>query len=161
MGESGRKNCLFLRIINLMEESEEKQLLGVLQPPHGVLMKDLPGVPSMLVALMLRVVQLLFASIALAVITFTNDFTTRLFCKVWSVVLAIVDIYALMVRRHLHNRRAIRPIVGGITFFAACASAGVTMFIANLSMCYKVQCSAFKYAIAMPCSWFLLHQRVY
>ncbi|CAD6210129.1 unnamed protein product [Miscanthus lutarioriparius] len=87
------------------------------QPAPGVLMKDLPGMPGTPGGLGLRVLQLLFAAISLAAMSSTVDFasvsafsyliaTTILQC-VWSLTVAIVDIYALLVKRCLRNRRAV------------------------------------------------------
>ncbi|KAL6867327.1 hypothetical protein ACP4OV_015351 [Aristida adscensionis] len=93
------------------------------QQPHGVLMKDLPGTPGTPVALGLRVAQLFFAGVALSVMASTGDFmTVTAFCIfvaaiifqcVWSLSMAIVDLYALLVKRCLRNRRAVSVFAVG------------------------------------------------
>uniref|UniRef100_A0A0D9VQZ6 CASP-like protein n=1 Tax=Leersia perrieri TaxID=77586 RepID=A0A0D9VQZ6_9ORYZ len=87
------------------------------QQPRGVLMKDLPGMPGTAGGLGLRLAQFVFAAVALAVMASTNDFpSVTSFCFLvaaailqclWSFSLAIVDIYALLVKRCLRNRRAV------------------------------------------------------
>uniref|UniRef100_A0A0D9VQZ5 CASP-like protein n=1 Tax=Leersia perrieri TaxID=77586 RepID=A0A0D9VQZ5_9ORYZ len=107
------------------------------QQPRGVLMKDLPGMPGTAGGLGLRLAQFVFAAVALAVMASTNDFpsvtsfwrgrktkavtashseggATSTFLVaaailqcLWSFSLAIVDIYALLVKRCLRNRRAV------------------------------------------------------
>ncbi|CAN6290287.1 unnamed protein product [Urochloa humidicola] len=87
------------------------------QQPPGVLMKDLPGMPGTPSGLALRVTQLLFAAISLAVMSSTSDFASvSAFCYLiaaailqclWSLSVAIVDIYALLVQRCLRNRRLV------------------------------------------------------
>ncbi|TVU48005.1 hypothetical protein EJB05_07624, partial [Eragrostis curvula] len=180
---------------------------GVLNP-QGVLMKDLPGMPGTPGALGLRIAQLIFAGIALAVMTSTDDFPTvtsfwyappprlaspppaslppslsspaaalawlgfgNTLCflvsavilqGLYSVMLAIVDIYALMVKRCLRNRWAVRVfavgdvITGGITLSAACAAAAITVLIDNdLDICDENHCAAFQSAVAMTfMCWF-------
>ncbi|XP_062210289.1 CASP-like protein 5A1 [Phragmites australis] len=144
------------------------------EQPVGVLMKDLPGMPGTPGGLGLRVAQLLFAAISLAVMSSTSDFPSVsafrylvaaviLQC-VWSLALAIVDIYALLVKRCLRNRRAVclfavgDGITAAITFAAACASAGITVLIDNdLSICSENHCAAFETATAMAfMCWFSL-----
>lgn len=55
------------------EQEEPEQPQGV-ENPHGVLMKDLPGMPGTPGAVALRIAQLLFAGISLSVMTSTDDF---------------------------------------------------------------------------------------
>ncbi|XP_062216496.1 CASP-like protein 5A1 [Phragmites australis] len=144
------------------------------EQPNGVLMKDLPGMPGTPGGLGLRVVQLLFAAISLAVMSSTNDFASvSAFCYLvaavilqglWSLSLAIVDIYALMVKRCLRNRRAVCLFALGdgitaiITFAAACASAGITVLINNdLNICSENHCAAFESSTAMAfMCWFAI-----
>ncbi|KAG0552269.1 hypothetical protein BDA96_01G494000 [Sorghum bicolor] len=136
------------------------------QQPPGVLMKDLPGMPGTPGGLGLRVLQLLLAAISLAAMSSTVDFasvtafsyliaTTILQC-LWSLTVAIVDIYALLVKRCLRNRRtvALFAIGDGITwagsFSGACMAAGVTTLIdTDLDMCYENHCANFQTAVAM------------
>ncbi|KAL6649434.1 hypothetical protein ACP70R_013658 [Stipagrostis hirtigluma subsp. patula] len=136
------------------------------QQPPGVIMVDLRGMPATPSGLGLRVAQFLFAAIALSVMASTNDFmTVTAFCYlvlaaivqcVWSLSMAIVDIYALLVKRHLRSYWAVRlfavgdGITVGMTFAAACASAGITSLIdGDLDMCSENHCASFESATAM------------
>ncbi|GJN08718.1 hypothetical protein PR202_ga26671 [Eleusine coracana subsp. coracana] len=152
-------------------EPEAEQPQGV-ENPQGVLMKDLPGMPGTPGALGLRIAQLLFAGISVAVMTSTNDFpSVSAFCflvaavilqGLWSFMLAIVDVYALMVKRCLRNRRAVRlfavgdMITGGLTLAGACAAAAITVLIDNdLDICSDNHCAAFQSSVAMTfMCWF-------
>ncbi|OEL32897.1 CASP-like protein 5A2 [Dichanthelium oligosanthes] len=144
------------------------------QQPPGVLMKDLPGMPGTPGGLGLRVLQLLFAAVSLAVMSATSDFASvSAFCYliaaailqcVWSLLVAIVDIYALLVKRCLRNRRLVAffaigdAITCGVTFSGACAAAGITVLIDNdLNICSENHCSSFQTAVAMAfmCSFSL------
>uniref|UniRef100_A0ACD5TUZ3 Uncharacterized protein n=1 Tax=Avena sativa TaxID=4498 RepID=A0ACD5TUZ3_AVESA len=142
--------------------------------PTGVLMKDLPGMPGTAGGLGLRLAQFAFAAVALAVMASTNDFpSVTAFCYLvaatilqclWSFSLAIVDIYALLVKRCLRNRRAVclfaigDGITAALTFGAACSSAGITVLIDNdLNICGENHCGSFETATAMAfMSWFAL-----
>ncbi|BBH04969.1 Uncharacterised protein family UPF0497 [Prunus dulcis] len=80
----------------------------------------------------------------------------------WSCSLAIVDVYALLVRRTLQNHRVVCFFTLGdgmtstLTFAAACASAGITVLIDNdLDSCAHNHCAQFETATAMAfISWF-------
>jgi len=82
----------------------------------------------------------------------------------WSISLAFVDIYALLVKRSLRNARAVciftigDGITGTLTLGAACASAGITVLIGNdLNICAENHCASFETATAMAfISWFAL-----
>jgi len=82
----------------------------------------------------------------------------------WSLLLAFVDIYALLVKRSLRNARAVciftigDGITGTLTLGAACASAGITVLIGNdLNICAENHCASFETATAMAfISWFAL-----
>ncbi|MBA0698552.1 hypothetical protein Goari_000259, partial [Gossypium aridum] len=84
--------------------------------------------------------------------------------SLWSLSLAFVDIYALLVKRSLRNYRAIRlftigdGITSTLTFAAACASAGITVLIGNdLDKCALNHCTGFETATAMAfISWFAI-----
>ncbi|TVU27743.1 hypothetical protein EJB05_19243, partial [Eragrostis curvula] len=134
--------------------------------PHGLRMNELPGTPGTPVALGLRFAQVIFAGVALAVMASTKNFdTVSAFCflvtaaivhGLWSALLAIGDIYALMVKRGLKNRWAVRffafgdVITAGLTFSAACASGGVTSFVdINSEVCQNDQCGLFGFSIVM------------
>nr|DAD28003.1 TPA_asm: hypothetical protein HUJ06_029471 [Nelumbo nucifera] len=82
-----------------------------------VRMKDIQGMPGTSGGVALRLSQSVFAVAAVCVMASTNDFTSvTAFCylvaavglqSVWSLSLAFVDIYALLVRRCLRNSRVI------------------------------------------------------
>ncbi|GJN39993.1 hypothetical protein PR202_gb29153 [Eleusine coracana subsp. coracana] len=114
---------------------------------RGVRMKDTPGAPGTPAGLGLRLAQTFFAAAALAVMAGTNDFPSvsafsylvaaAILQCLWSLSLAIMDIYALLVKRSLRNARAVciftigDGITGTLTLGAACASAGITVLIGN------------------------------
>ncbi|KAL3829192.1 hypothetical protein ACJIZ3_017994 [Penstemon smallii] len=141
-------------------------------PLPRVRMKDLQGMPGTVGGLVLRVCQLLFATVSLSVMATTSDFpSVTAFCylvaaaglqSLWSLVLAIVDAYALLVGRRLHNSRIVSLFAVGdgvtstLTFAAACASAGITVLIGNdLGACGRNHCTEFEAATAMAfLSWF-------
>lgn len=142
--------------------------------PRGVRMKDPPGAPGTPAGLGLRLAQAFFASAALAVMASTNDFPSvsafsylvaaAILQCLWSLLLAFVDIYALLVKRSLRNARAVcvftigDGITGTLTLGAACASAGITVLIGNdLNICAENHCASFETATAMAfISWFAL-----
>ncbi|KAL6643274.1 hypothetical protein ACP70R_021455 [Stipagrostis hirtigluma subsp. patula] len=113
--------------------------------PRGVRMKDPPGAPGTPAGLGLRLAQAFFAAAALAVMASTNDFPSvsafsylvaaAILQCLWSLSLALVDVYALLVKRSLRNARAVciftigDGITGTLTLGAACASAGITVLI--------------------------------
>ncbi|CAI9768525.1 unnamed protein product [Fraxinus pennsylvanica] len=135
-------------------------------------MKDLQGMPGTLGGLFLRFSQMLFAVVALSVMATTSDFpSVTAFCylvaaaglqSMWSLVLAIVDIYALLVGRRLQNYQVVSlfaigdGVISTLTFAAACASAGITVLIGNdLGACDRNHCTEFETATAMAfLSWF-------
>ncbi|XP_031247270.1 CASP-like protein 5A2 [Pistacia vera] len=137
-----------------------------------VRMKDIQGMPGTPGGLTLRICQLIFAVAALCVMATTSDFpSVTAFCflvaaaglqSLWSLSLAIVDIYALLVMRSLQNNRIVSLFAVGdgitstLTFAAACASAGITVLIDNdLQSCYQNHCVQFETATAMAfISWF-------
>ncbi|KAJ4726044.1 CASP-like protein [Melia azedarach] len=137
-----------------------------------VRMKDIQGMPGTPGGLILRVCQLIFAVAALCVMATTSDFpSVTAFCFLvaaaglqilWSLSLAITDIYALMVMRSLQNNKIVSlfTVGDGITstllFAAACASAGITVLIDNdLQSCSQNHCVQFETATAMAfISWF-------
>ncbi|BBH05993.1 Uncharacterised protein family UPF0497 [Prunus dulcis] len=137
-----------------------------------VRMKDVQGMPGTTGGLVLRLCQLGFAAISLSVMATTSDFpSVTAFCYlvaavsvqcVWSLSLAIVDVYALSVRRSLRNCKVVGfftigdGITSTLTFAAACASAGITVLIANdLNKCDVNHCKRFETATAMAfISWF-------
>ncbi|XP_043703713.1 CASP-like protein 5A1 [Telopea speciosissima] len=135
-------------------------------------MKDIQGMPGTAGGLVLRLCQFLFAVAAVCVMASTSDFTTvTAFCYLvaaaglqsfWSLSMAIIDIYALLVKRCLRNSHIVSlfTIGDGITatliFAAACASAGITVLIGDdLNDCAQNHCARFETATAMAfLSWF-------
>ncbi|KAF2300604.1 hypothetical protein GH714_014425 [Hevea brasiliensis] len=137
-----------------------------------VRMKDIQGMPGTKGGLALRIFQFFFAAAALAVMAATSDFpSVTAFCYLvaaaglqclWSLTLAIVDIYALLVMRSLQNYQVVSLFAVGdgitstLTFAAACASAGIRVLIDNdLDSCSQNHCVQFETATAMAfISWF-------
>ncbi|XAR59973.1 hypothetical protein NMG60_11033175 [Bertholletia excelsa] len=137
-----------------------------------VRMKDIQGMPGTIGGLVLRFGQFVFAAVALCVMATTSDFpSVTAFCylvaaaglqSLWSLLLAIVDVYALLVGRCLHNHRVVSlfaigdGITSTLTFAAACSSAGITVLLGNdLGICSRNHCTEFETATAMAfLSWF-------
>ncbi|KAK3024726.1 hypothetical protein RJ639_044163 [Escallonia herrerae] len=140
--------------------------------PMRVRMKDIQGMPGTPAGLALRVCQFVFAAVSLCVMATTNDFPSVtafrylvaavILQSLWSLSLAIVDVYALLVKRCLRNSRIISLFTMGdgitstLTFAAACASAGITVLIGNdINNCAQNHCTRFETATAMAfMSWF-------
>lgn len=140
--------------------------------PQRVRMKDVQGMPGTPCGLALRLCQFVFAAISLSVMATTSDFpSVTAFCylvaavslqSLWSLALAIADIYALSVRRSLRNPGVISffaigdGITSTLTFAAACACAGITVLISSdLDRCNVNHCKRFMSATAMAfISWF-------
>lgn len=154
-------------------EAPPLQTEGANPPPAiGVRMKDFQGMPGTIGGICLRLAQFSFALVALCVMVTTSDFpSVTAFCylvaaaglqSLWSLSLAIVDIYALLVGRSLQNYRVVSLFALGdgvtstLTFAAACASAGITVLIGNdLGSCGQNHCTEFETATAMAfLSWF-------
>ncbi|XP_058101755.1 CASP-like protein 5A2 [Magnolia sinica] len=137
-----------------------------------VRMKDIQGMPGTAGGLALRFCQFVFAVLSLCVMATTSDFTSvTAFCylvaavglqSLWSLSLAMVDIYALLVKRCLRNPRVVSffaigdGITSTLTFAAACSSAGITVLMGNdLGICGQNHCTEFETATAMAfISWF-------
>ncbi|GAB2235751.1 hypothetical protein Droror1_Dr00026192 [Drosera rotundifolia] len=137
-----------------------------------VRMKEVQGMPGTPGGLGLRICQFLFALVSLAVMGSTSDFATATsftylvaavgLQSLWSLSLALLDIYAILVRRSLRNPKVVSfftigdGITSTLTFASACASAGITVLIANdLNKCAINHCTRFETATAMAfLSWF-------
>ncbi|CAN1253185.1 CASP-like protein 5A2 [Linum perenne] len=149
--------------------------------PARIRMKDIQGMPGTKGGLFLRVAQFFFSTAALLVMATTSDFPSvtafwfdsDVYCIsylvaasglqcLWSLSLAIVDIYALSVLRSLQNHQVVclfaigDGVTSTLTFAAACASAGITVLIDNdLDNCAQNHCIQFETATAMAfISWF-------
>ncbi|KAK2972128.1 hypothetical protein RJ640_007189 [Escallonia rubra] len=141
-------------------------------PPHRVRMKDVQGMPGTPGSLVLRVCQLILSAVSLSVMASTSDFPPvtafrYLVAAVslqsfWSLTLAVVDVYALLVGRSLRSPRVASlftigdGITSTLTFAAASASAGITVFVVNdLDRCDVKHCGKFMSATAMAfMCWF-------
>lgn len=140
--------------------------------PRRVMMRDVHGMPATIGGLALRISQLAFAAVAVSVMATTSDFPSVTAFRylvaaaglqsLWSLSLAIVDTYALLVGRCLHNRLVVCLFAVGdgitsiLTFAAACSCAGITVLIDNdLNLCRQNHCAEFEAATAMAfLSWF-------
>ncbi|CAL9769923.1 unnamed protein product [Musa acuminata subsp. burmannicoides] len=139
--------------------------------PPRLRMKDIQGMPGTAGGLALRLSQFGLAVAALGVMESTSNFGfVTVFCyliaaaitqSLWSISLAFLDIYALLVKRCLRNPRALciftigDGIISTLTFSAACASAGITILLrGNGSICSHEHCTSFETAIAIAfISW--------
>ncbi|CAF1908961.1 hypothetical protein Bca4012_050054 [Brassica carinata] len=82
--------------------------------------------------------------------------------SLWSLALATVDVYAILVKRSLQNRRLVSLFAIGdgvtstMTFAAAFATAGITVLIDNdLNSCSANHCVQFETSTALALiSWF-------
>ncbi|KAL5784698.1 hypothetical protein ACOSQ2_007090 [Xanthoceras sorbifolium] len=116
-------------------------------------MKDFAGTPGTLTGLCLRIMQCLFAALTIACVATTrNFFSFTAFCYliasmglqvVWSFGLALLDAYALIEKKVLHNHVLVSLFVVGdwvtatLSLAAASASAGVTvLFFNDLGHCH-------------------------
>uniref|UniRef100_A0ACD5Z7J0 Uncharacterized protein n=1 Tax=Avena sativa TaxID=4498 RepID=A0ACD5Z7J0_AVESA len=142
--------------------------------PFGVRMKKSQGTPGTLGGLGLRLAQASFAAASIATMASTHVFSSvsafrylvaaAILQCLWSLVLALVEIYAILVKRSVMNLKAAGissvgdGITGSLTFSAACASAGVTALIgSDVEMCAGNSCARFMAAVAMAfLSWFAL-----
>nr|GEX73372.1 CASP-like protein 5A1 [Tanacetum cinerariifolium] len=127
-------------------------------PPRRVRMKDVQGMAGTSTGLGLRVCQFVATVVSLTVMATTSDFPSvtsfrylvaavGLQC-LWSLSLAMIDVYALCVRRSLRSPALITTytigdaITSTLTFAAACASAGITVLISNdLNKCDVNHCN--------------------
>ncbi|KAG8494947.1 hypothetical protein CXB51_012377 [Gossypium anomalum] len=130
-----------------------------------VRMKDIQGMPGTAGGLALRICQFLWDFVLWqppVIFHLLPPFAATGLQSVWSISQAIIDIYALLVRRSLQNYRVVSlfaigdGITSTLTFAAACASAGITVLIDNdLNSCAHNHCSQFETATAMAfISWF-------
>uniref|UniRef100_A0ACD5X0S8 Uncharacterized protein n=1 Tax=Avena sativa TaxID=4498 RepID=A0ACD5X0S8_AVESA len=142
--------------------------------PPGVLMRNFPGAPGTRTGLGLRLAQAFLAAAAVGAMASADDYssitafryfvpTAALQC-LWSLAMASVDVYALLVRRSFRTPRVVGIlslgdwITGALTISAASASAGITVLINDdLEFCYENACPSFMSATAMAfLSWFAL-----
>ncbi|KAL8167477.1 hypothetical protein V2J09_008976 [Rumex salicifolius] len=144
---------------------------AVAEPPR-LNLKDVQGMPGTSGGLTLRLLQSVFAILSLVVMASTSDFpsvtafrylvATSVLQILWSLSLALMDIYALMVKRTFRNYKVVSFFAAGdgitsiLTFAAASASAGITVLIDNdLNSCAQNHCSQFETATGMAfMAWF-------
>lgn len=137
-----------------------------------VRMNDFQGMPGTPGGLALRLFQSVFAIGALLIMSTTSDFPSVTAFRhlvaaaglqiIWSLSLAMVDIYAILVKRSFRNHRAVSLFAAGdgitstLIFAAACASAGITVLIGNdLDSCSKNHCFQFETSTGMAfMTWF-------
>ncbi|KAL2938354.1 CASP-like protein 5A2 [Bienertia sinuspersici] len=140
--------------------------------PPRIRVKDIPGMPGTPSSLVLRLLQSFFAIGACVVMSTTSDFPSVTAFRylvaatglqiIWSLLLAIIDIYGILVQRRFRNRRAVKLFAAGdgitstLTFAAACASAGITVLIHNdLASCSRNHCVQFETSTGLAfMTWF-------
>ncbi|XP_028762344.1 CASP-like protein 5B3 isoform X2 [Neltuma alba] len=126
-------------------------------------MKDFPGTPGTLTGLFLRISQCIFAVGSIASMATTPSFFSfTAFCYllasmglqvIWSFVLALLDAYAWMRKKVLHNAVL---ITSTLSLAAASASAGVTVLYFNdLGHCnFGEECQKYQISVAFAfMSW--------
>uniref|UniRef100_A0A287MQ82 CASP-like protein n=2 Tax=Hordeum vulgare subsp. vulgare TaxID=112509 RepID=A0A287MQ82_HORVV len=135
------------------------------QPHANVRMNDVPGKPGTPFGLALRCGQSLCTGVTLAVLATTTTDSTPLpyFCFVaavagllcmWSSALAILDLYALLVKRRLRRPlldrffATVDGVIAVTLFVAACMSAGLSRFIVtNPELCETNHCARYMISI--------------
>ncbi|VAI21149.1 unnamed protein product [Triticum turgidum subsp. durum] len=143
-------------------------------PPPGVVMVDLMGAPGTRWGLGTRLAQALLAAAAIGFMASTDDFnevtafrllvTAEALQCLWSLALAAVDVYALLVKRAFRTPRATTIysigdwVTGALTFAAASGSAGITVLINDdLMMCSENHCPSFMASTSMAFfTWFAI-----
>ncbi|KAK9691490.1 hypothetical protein RND81_09G200200 [Saponaria officinalis] len=140
--------------------------------PPRLRMKYFQGMPGTPGGLVLRVLQSFFAIAALLIMATTSDFPSVTAFRylvaaaglqiMWSISLAVLDLYAILVKRSFRNYRVVSLFAAGdgiistLIFAAACASAGITVLISNdLDSCAKNHCVQFETSTGMAfMTWF-------
>ncbi|XP_047052087.1 CASP-like protein 5A2 [Lolium rigidum] len=154
----------------------------------GTKQREMAGAPGTRTGLGLRLVQAALAAAALGAMVSTGDDyrsvtgfryfvpAVALQCM-WSLAMATVDVYAILVGRSFRTPRVVSIlsvgdwITGALTFSAASAAAGITVLInADLEFCDDNHCPNFMSATAMaflssfviaPCCILNLGQMIY
>ncbi|KAK9676721.1 hypothetical protein RND81_11G095200 [Saponaria officinalis] len=140
--------------------------------PPRLRMKDFQGMSGTLGGLLLRIFQSFFALASLLIMATTSDFPSVTAFRylvaaaglqiIWSLSLAVADIYAILVKRSFRSYRVISlfavgdGIISTLIFAAACSSAGITVLIGNdLDSCAKNHCVQFETSTGMAfMTWF-------
>ncbi|KAG7026176.1 CASP-like protein 5B3 [Cucurbita argyrosperma subsp. argyrosperma] len=135
-------------------------------------MLDFPGTPGTLTAFVLRILQCVFAAGSVAsMATAVGFYNFTAFCYViasmglqvtWSFMLALLDAYALLRKKMLHNPILVSLFVVGdwvtatLSLAAASASGGVAvLFFSNLGHCsFGDECRKFQISVVLAfLSW--------
>ncbi|KAG6494197.1 CASP-like protein 5B3 [Zingiber officinale] len=137
-------------------------------------MKVVFGSPGTRSGLLLRTGQIAFAAVSIAFMISAFGFSNyTAFCylvasmglqALWSLGLACLDIYAIKVKRDLHNHLLVSLFIVGdwvtatLSLAAACSSAGVTvLFVKDTNFCKsysQFSCGKFQVSTAMAfISW--------
>ncbi|EEF33066.1 conserved hypothetical protein [Ricinus communis] len=135
-------------------------------------MKDFAGTPGTLTALVLRISQCIFAAGSItAMATTSTFFNFTAFCYliasmglqvIWSLGLALLDAYALIRKKVLHNSILVSLFVVGdwvtatLSLAAASASAGITVLLFHdVGHCnYLTECQKYQMSVALAfLSW--------
>ncbi|XP_054821194.1 CASP-like protein 5B3 isoform X1 [Prosopis cineraria] len=135
-------------------------------------MKDFPGTPGTLTGLVLRISQCICAVGSIASMATTSGFFNfTAFCYllasmglqvIWSFVLALLDAYAWMRKKVIHNAILVSLFVVGdwvtstLSLAAASASAGITVLYFNdLGHCnFGEECQKYQISVAFAfMSW--------
>ncbi|CAA7392710.1 unnamed protein product [Spirodela intermedia] len=134
-------------------------------------MKSLVGSPGTVSGLLLRLGQCLFAAASIGVMVSSSGFSNyTAFCYLiasmglqvlWSMGLACLDVYALRIKRDLHNPVLVSLFVVGdwvtatLSLAAACSSAGVTiLFARDVRFCSRgLDLSCSRYQISISCAF--------
>ncbi|XP_028183200.1 CASP-like protein 5B3 isoform X2 [Glycine soja] len=124
-------------------------------------MKDFSGTPGTVLGLVLRMSQFIFAAGSIAsMATTTSFFNLTAFCYliasmglqiIWSFVLALMDLYALVRKKVLLN-----PVTATLSLAAASASAGITvLYFHDLGHChFGEECQKYQISVAFAfLSW--------
>ncbi|KAL5195694.1 CASP-like protein 5B3 [Glycine soja] len=127
-------------------------------------MKDFPGTPGTGLGLALRISQFVFAAGSIASMATTPSFFNfTAFCYliasmgllvIWSFVLALLDAYALVKKKVLHNAVL---VTATLSLAAASSSAGITVLYFNdLGHChFGEECQKYQISVALAfLSWF-------
>ncbi|XP_050229754.1 CASP-like protein 5A1 isoform X2 [Mercurialis annua] len=145
---------------------EAPPLTDGLQNGPRTRMKEVQGMSGTKGGLALRIAQSFFGVVSVCVMVSAADFrSVTAFCYLviavslqtfWSLSLAVMDLYALLVGRTLRKRVILCLFATGdgitstLTFSAACASAGITVLVGNdLNRCSVNHCTQFETATTM------------
>ncbi|KAG1371745.1 CASP-like protein 5B3 [Cocos nucifera] len=140
-------------------------------------MKVVVGSPGTWSGLLLRTGQCVFAGASIGVMLSAFGFSNyTAFCyliasmglqALWSLGLACLDVYALRIRRDLHNPVLVSLFVVGdwvtatLSLAAACSSAGVTvLFVRDVDFCRRypqLSCGRYEISIVLAfLTWLLI-----